>query len=681
MIKYSNRVATLDIESTTFYDKKEKCMKAFVYSIAMNIDGKTHVWRTVKEWLDFLDSIEINDEPLIIYVHNLGYEFSFLHKYLSERYHINNLCCANSIHKPIRFRLFEDLGRGMLMGKLIEFRCSFMLSGMSLAKTCEGQTHTKMVGDLDYSLIRHSKTPLTEKDLGYIKGDVECLAEWVGNMFKKHGVNNLPLTATGFVRNKCRKACFKEKGYHNFINKLVMSKDVAKLMIEGFSGGYTHANRKYANKIVKNVKSYDITSDYPARMLLNYYPMSSFVETAPNLFNDLSKTHCCIGVFRFKSIAANDCGSPAISLSKCRRTKQYEDDNGRILYAEEIELVCTEVDIESYKLMYTWEEMEVVKLYTADRGYLPDVLLKLMYEFYLAKTTLKGVVGKEDEYMFMKSLLNSIYGMMVTGLLRPEFSYNNDESTVEMSNCLTFEELLQKAQDDKKRFLYYPWGVYITAHARHELFRMISKTNGTYVYSDTDSIKVVYTKEFDEEIKKRNEELTTLVEKRCKELGIDPRPKTVKGEEKMISLWDDDGTYTYFKTLGSKRYMCYDKKADTKHKWSLTCSGVDKKKGMEWFRMKGKTIIGTFNEFRDGIVISKEYSGKTVVRRSMSGEKEYHEITDYTGITDTVEVWTYSTISESDYNLQLGERYRKLLKKYEGVGLNECVKTNSGTTR
>lgn len=48
----------------------------------------------------------------------------------------------------------------------IEFRCSYLLSGYSLAKLGE-QLHKykceKLVGDLDYSLLRHSKTPLTQK--------------------------------------------------------------------------------------------------------------------------------------------------------------------------------------------------------------------------------------------------------------------------------------------------------------------------------------------------------------------------------------------------------------------------------------------------------------------------------------------------------------------------------------
>ena len=34
-------------------------------------------------------------------------------------------------------------------------------------------------------------------------------------------------------------------------------------------------------------------------------------------------------------------------------------------------------------------------------------------------------------------------------------------------------------------------------------------------------------------------------------------PTTIKGEKKIIGVWDYDGHYDMFKTLGAKRYMVY----------------------------------------------------------------------------------------------------------------------------
>ena len=51
------------------------------------------------------------------------------------------------------------------------------------------------------------------------------------------------------------------------------------------------------------------------------------------------------------------------------------------------------------------------------------------------KTTLKGVKGKEDFYTKSKQLLNATYGMMVTSIIMPVHTYDNDQGwTVEQKD-------------------------------------------------------------------------------------------------------------------------------------------------------------------------------------------------------------------------------------------------------
>ena len=48
-------------------------------------------------------------------------------------------------------------------------------------------------------------------------------------------------------------------------------------------------------------------------------------------------------------------------------------------------------------------------------------------KFYSDKTTLKGVKGKEVEYLISKEMLNSLYGMTVYNPIKTQYTYEKDE--------------------------------------------------------------------------------------------------------------------------------------------------------------------------------------------------------------------------------------------------------------
>ena len=67
-------------------------------------------------------------------------------------------------------------------------------------------------------------------------------------------------------------------------------------------------------------------------------------------------------------------------------------------------------------------------------------------------------------------------------------------------------------------------------------------------------------------------------------------PKTIKGIEKPLGVWDYEGNYSRFKTLGAKRYM-YEIDNDI----HITVAGVSKKSGSEYLKYKYKTNDKIFN--------------------------------------------------------------------------------------
>ena len=123
------------------------------------------------------------------------------------------------------------------------------------------------------------------------------------------------------------------------------------------------------------------------------------------------------------------------------------------------------------------------------------------------------------------------------------------------------------------RTLYYPWGVYVTAYARRNLFYGILEFGDDYVYSDTDSIKCLNYEKHLNYIQSYNKRCVELSQSICSHYSLPPdtfSPTDKKGRVRHLGVWDYEGVYTKFKTIGAKRYLW--KKEDTTY--FMTVSGV-----------------------------------------------------------------------------------------------------------
>ena len=89
-----------------------------------------------------------------------------------------------------------------------------MLTGTSLEKVGEDLLKykcQKKVGDLDYSLIRGPKTPITEEELGYCINDIRVVMCKIRECIdaENNNIGKIPMTKTGYVRRDVRKAMMK----------------------------------------------------------------------------------------------------------------------------------------------------------------------------------------------------------------------------------------------------------------------------------------------------------------------------------------------------------------------------------------------------------------------------------------------------------------------------------------
>lgn len=660
-VTYLNIPCVFDIEVTSFYSENEK--RATMYAFTLGVDGVSYLGRTWDEFLDLINflvsTFSLGDSKrLIIYVHNLSYEFQFLRKRF-------NFTKVFSISERTPVYALTDNG--------IEFRCSYILSGYSLAKLGDNLHKfkvKKMVGDLDYSLPRNYKTPLTEKEKGYILNDGLVVMAYIYELIEDYNNNiaKIPLTNTGKVREYCRKHTIRQtrriSKYQELMKKLVINDGVEYQQLKrAFQGGFTHANLFNVDKVFKDVTSYDFTSSYPAVMLMEQFPMSKFTRvkiTSDKQFNNLLNKYCCLFDITFYDLEKINYIDSPLSLSKCFNVDHNSllTDNGRIYECKKLTTTLTEQDFFILKKFYKWSKFEVFNFKYAFRSYLPRELLLCILKLYGDKTTLKGVKGKEKEYLNSKGMLNSIYGMSVTDIVKAKYEYESETDT--WSKELTDEEELNKIIDKYNkswnRFLFYAWGVWVTVYARRNLFKGILECKEDYIYSDTDSIKILNAIKHKAFIDSYNEEVKTKLERMCYYRNIDYslcEPKTIKGEKKLIGVWDYDGHYIRFKTLGAKRYMTELDNGEIHY----TIAGLPKDKCIDYIKKKGRG--DPFKYFNDNMVIPKEESHKNL--HTYIDFETKGTLTDYLGNSAPYHEFNALHIEQTSFTLTLSEDYISMI--------------------
>lgn len=645
---YYNVPAAFDIETTSWKVDDEKY--ATMYAWAFGIENWVTTGRTWQEFKLFLKMLQIilglgEERTLIVYIHNLPYEWQFMRKLFEweKVFLLDN-------RKPV-YAKYQG----------IEFRCSLKLSSKSLARVgndLQKYKCKKRVGDLDYSLLRHSKTQLTELEWGYIEYDIRVLLCYIQEKIESDGdITQIPLTNTGYVRNYCRKACYKQwKNYRAFISEMTVEPWEYELLKDTFQGGFTHASAKYVGKVMKRVASFDFTSSYPAVMVLEKFPMSKgelIGDITPVQLTELQTDYCVMFDLELWDVVPKLGFDHPISLSRCWGKDNVVTDNGRVVTADYIGVASTELDFDIYQQYYDWGQIKISNAVRYRKGYLPKSFVKSILDLYERKTKLKDVPGEEVNYMISKNMLNAAYGMTVTDIVREVIEYLDDDYMVTKPNL---EEAIEKYNKSIKRFLFYPWGVWVTAHARHNLFEGITAAGYDYIYSDTDSIKITNPEKHMDFIESYNNRIKIKIALSAAHFSFDEsmyRPKNKNGAEKVIGVWDFEGIYDRFKTLGAKRYL-----TQVGDKFSITVAGLGKKDGLDYLlSLKGDP----FKNFEEGLYVPAGRAGKMLL--TYIDTPIDISLVDYTGKTQLIHEESYIHMEPNEYHLSLSADFINYLNK------------------
>ena len=630
--RYLDIVTAFDIETSKLPEQDQ----AIMYIWQWHFDGIGTVigrtWRELRCFIERLARIIGDEYTLVVLVHNLSYEFQFLRTIYDFS---TDDVFALDRRKVCKCSMYD---------KALEFRCTYIHSNMSLAAYTKkfNVPHQKLSGDeFNYKVTRYPWTSLTDKELEYCYNDVIGLVEAYKAEMKMDGDNlaTMPLTSTGYVRRDVKRAmrvCGTKR-----VLEAQPSLEVYQLLKEAFRGGDTHANRFYTGKIIQNVQSADRSSSYPDVLVNCKFPLTEFRPAEGLTIPDLIKAKRAF-LFRVKftvfRLRDPYWGFPYISRSKCRHIMNPYTDNGRILSVDYLETTLTDVDWKIVKKQYTWDNMEVSDLYYSRYGYLPNPLVTTCIEYYREKTMLKGAPeGSYDAMLYgkKKALLNSIYGCMAQDQCKQGIIFDGQNFLIDDK---PITELLEK--NSKRAYLCYAWGVWITAWARLRLQEGLELAGDGAIYCDTDSVKYVGDVDWIAYNSKRIKAST-----RSSAFADDSA-----GERHYMGVFEYEGKYDEFKTLGAKKYA-YTQNGEM----HITISGVEKKKGAEELK-----AAGGLSAFKEGMVFIK--GGGT--------ESIYNDDTPCSTIQvdgHDLEIGPNICIKDSTYTVGLTADYLRVLEKPDRI--------------
>lgn len=221
-------------------------------------------------------------------------------------------------------------------------------------------------------------------------------------------------------------------------------------------------------------------------------------------------------------------------------------------------------------------------------------------------------------------------GMCVQDPAKQSYIYSNGEFKI---GDKTVKFLI--ARNNRKAFLNYAWGVWVSAWARLRLQEGIDLCGDNIVYCDTDSCKYVGEVDWS----KYN------AERKRDSIQSGAYATDSNGITHYMGVYEDEGMCDRFKTLGAKKYV-----GEVNGKLKITIAGVNKKKGAEELLENGG-----IEAFKDGFKFVK--SGGTESTYNDLKEPVVYNV-EGRDITFTSNIY----IENGIYTLGLTEEYMWLLQ-------------------
>lgn len=424
------------------------------------------------------------------YWHNLKFDASFLVDYMFKQEFTYN---DDKEHpRPHTFcTLISSMGSWFCMdiwldrdekGKLrhVQMIDSLKILNFSVAQVAKDFNLPISKLELDYREKREIGHILTPHEIDYIRNDVEIMARALFIMFEQ-GYTKMTIASDAITEYKKL-----NKAFRTYFPELPLEMDAE--IRESYKGGFTYLSPKYAGQKLGAGMTLDINSMYPSMMYNQPMPIDY-----PKIFSGEYKfdAEYPLYVIMFScSFELKKGKIPSIQLKRnmmFRSNEYIESTNGEV-----VDLCLTSVDYELFREQYNVQNLDFKGGYKFKSA---TGLFKSYIDKFMQMKIESKKAGNKAQTLIAKLFLNSLYG---------RFGLNPNTGTkIPMFVDGQVAYKIELAQEGDRKPVYIPVASFITSYARAFIIRSSQmvrdwsiehKGFDAYVYSDTDSMKVLLDK-------------------------------------------------------------------------------------------------------------------------------------------------------------------------------------------
>ena len=445
-------VADFETTGNNFYIENGYT-KVWLYAICDSNSNIVNYGYSIEEFFKWL-----HDNPNnLIYFHNLKFDGSFILNYL-----LNN----NYEYKP-DLKLRDKKGFTTLIGeegqyysikinfsstKQIVIYDSLKLIPLKVKKIAEAFNLPIKKGEIDYD-----KYEINDEVLDYVFNDVKIVAYAI-KYFKEKNYNKISI-------GSCSYNDFKStiKNFSTLFPKL--NREWVNEYRKAYRGGRSQVNPKYANKILNNVKRYDINSMYP--YVISRFPMP---YGEPILQDD-------INLHEFEIYKVHiDFTLKAGHLPTLLKNQAMYNSKGDTYYisTDSIEeIYITNIDYQILLRHYDIHYIKFEKIYGFNTS--KYIFRKWVDNYYSLKSQYTGGLK-----LLYKLILNNLYG-----------KFGSKDKGKKRIPKLTTEDtlILELGKEEELPVYYLPVAMAVTSFSHLLIDNAIIETGvENFVYCDTDSV-------------------------------------------------------------------------------------------------------------------------------------------------------------------------------------------------